>query len=99
MLALVDPTTIKSTIERQVSEALGNYRIARKEGNLNQEYKEGMQIIGPYKEFVNSKPRPFYGDEGVHDLIHLVKEMENKCAKDYRVKFTTYTFIGKAFTW
>lgn len=53
VLALVDPTTIKSMTERQVLDTLGNFKANRKEGNIDQEDKEGRQIISTYKEFIN----------------------------------------------
>lgn len=98
VLALVDPTTIKSMTERQVLDTLGNFKANRKEGNIDQEDKEGRQIISTYKEFINWKPRPFYSDEGVNGLIHWIKMMERKYANDCCVEFTTCTFIGKALT-
>lgn len=39
-LALVDPTTIKTMVEIQVSEALGNTKANKDEGNINHKEKE-----------------------------------------------------------
>lgn len=60
MLALVDPTTIKSMIEHQVYDVIGNYGLATKEWNINQGDKEGRykHLQGVY----HNKQRPFYGD-------------------------------------
>lgn len=40
MLALVNPTTVNSMIERQVSYIFGNYGVTRKEENIDKEDKE-----------------------------------------------------------
>lgn len=52
-----------------------------------------------YKDFINGKPRPFYGDKRVDSLIYRMQEMESKCTNEHIVKFTTCTFIGRALIW
>lgn len=92
MLTLIDPTTIQAMIQRQVSDELRNLRVSKDEGSN----KEGSQITRTYQDFINSKPTCIYGDRRVDSLIHRIKEIESKCADEHRVKFTIYTFMGRA---
>ena len=57
-------------IEHHVSDILGNHKVTRMEGNINQGDKEGKQITSTHKEFVKNKPRTYYGDKGLNGLIH-----------------------------
>nr|GEX93325.1 hypothetical protein [Tanacetum cinerariifolium] len=52
-----------------------------------------------YKTFMNCKPHPFNGTEGVVGLKHWFEKIEQvleicKCAEDDKVKFVVYTFEG-----
>ena len=52
-----------------------------------------------YPDFIKSKPKPFYGDNGVDSLIQWIKEIESKCVGEHRVKFETCVFIGRVNLW
>lgn len=71
---------------------LGHLGVRKEKGND----KESGKMAKTYKDFTDSKPRPFYREEGVDGLIHWIKEMERKCTKEHRVKFTTCKFMGRA---
>lgn len=71
---------------------LGNLIESKEEGSN----KEDNQMTKTYHDFIYSKPIPLYGYKGVDSLIHWIKEMERKCTKEHRVKFTTCKFMGRA---
>lgn len=66
MLILIYPNTIQTMIQHQVSDALQNLIASKREG-IN---KENGQMRKTYKDFINGKPRPFYGDKRVDSLIY-----------------------------
>ncbi|GKC31058.1 hypothetical protein Tco_1038352 [Tanacetum coccineum] len=57
-----------------------------------------------YKTFLNCKPHPFNGTEGVVGLTRWVKKIESvfeisKCVEEDKVKFVVCTLEGRALTW
>lgn len=69
MLTLIDPNTIQAMIQCQVSDELGNLEAKNDEGSN----KEGRQLTRTYQDFLNNKPRSYYGDIGVDSMIHWRK--------------------------
>ena len=51
MLTLIDPATIQTMIQRQVSKELGDLRANKHEGRN----KEGSQLRRAYQDFLKSK--------------------------------------------
>lgn len=76
-----NPSILTTMIQHQVSSAMENLK-ARKEEGSN---KEANQIEKIYKELIESKPGPFYGDEGVNGLIHWIKDKEIKLLRNTRL--------------
>ncbi|GJY20626.1 hypothetical protein Tco_0393192 [Tanacetum coccineum] len=57
-----------------------------------------------HKTFMNRKPHPFNGTEGVVGLRRWIEKVEHvfkicKCAEEDKVKFAASTFEGRALTW
>ncbi|GKC87938.1 hypothetical protein Tco_1148587 [Tanacetum coccineum] len=57
-----------------------------------------------HKTFMNGKPHPFNGTEGVVGLRRWIEKVEHvfeifKCVEEDKVKFTASTFEGRALTW
>ena len=81
----MESTTFKSLITQRVKDALENFETNRNVGSRQgggtggdstQDGNEGHTMNCNYKEFMNFKLKPFYGNEGVIGLSCWIKKME-----------------------
>ncbi|GKA23663.1 hypothetical protein Tco_0709696 [Tanacetum coccineum] len=104
--------SVKRLVEKRVAKAIEEYEKTRADSNnaCGSGSTNTRGIVAPdvqgcsYKTFMNGKPHPFNGTEGVVGLKRWFKKMEQvfeicKCAKDDKVKFAVCTFEGRALTW
>ncbi|GKB48667.1 hypothetical protein Tco_0899420, partial [Tanacetum coccineum] len=104
--------SIKKMVKKRVAEAIAEYAktIANPDNveGFGSVYAGGVVASNmqgyTYKTFMNSKPHPFNGIEGVVGLRRWFEEMEQvfdicKCAKEDKVKFDACTFKGRVLTW
>ncbi|GKB39622.1 putative reverse transcriptase domain-containing protein [Tanacetum coccineum] len=111
---LMTAAAVKQLIEARVSAALSNHETLRNNtnGQDNGSHNSDTGIRGTvrtlrecmYKDFLNCKPLPFKGTDGVVVLSQWFEKMEsvfhiNNCAVENQVKFATCTFLGNALTW
>ncbi|GKE85565.1 reverse transcriptase domain-containing protein, partial [Tanacetum coccineum] len=105
---------VEQLIEARVSAALANNETLRNStnGQGDRSHNSDTGIRGTvrasrectYKDFLNCKPLPFKGTEGVVVLSQWFEKIESvfhisNCAMENQVKFATCTFLGNALTW
>ncbi|GJR19477.1 putative reverse transcriptase domain-containing protein [Tanacetum coccineum] len=104
--------SVKRLVEKRVAKAIEEYEKTRADSNnaCGSGSANTRGIVAPdvqgcsYKTFMNGKPHPFNGTEGVVGLKRWFEKMEQvfeicKCAEDDKVKFAVCTFEGRALTW
>ncbi|GKE25974.1 putative reverse transcriptase domain-containing protein, partial [Tanacetum coccineum] len=101
---------VKKIMKKRIAEAIKEYEKTR--ANLGNAGGSGPANTGgtvnvqgcSHKTFMNGKPHPFNGTEGVVGLSRWIEKVErvfeiSKCAKGDKVMFTASTFEGRALTW
>nr|GEZ88045.1 hypothetical protein [Tanacetum cinerariifolium] len=101
---------INKMVKKQIAVAIEEYERTRVDlGNAS---GSGEVITGgpmtvqgcSHKTFMNGKPHPFNGTEGVVGLRRWIEKVEQvfeicKCAEEDKVMFVASTFEGRALTW
>nr|GFB82929.1 hypothetical protein [Tanacetum cinerariifolium] len=101
---------INKMVKKWIAEAIEEYERTRVDlGNAS---GSGEAITGgpatvqgcSHKTFMNGKPHPFNGTEGVVGLRRWIEKVEQvfeicKCAEEDKVMFAATTFEGRALTW
>nr|GEV64379.1 reverse transcriptase domain-containing protein [Tanacetum cinerariifolium]GEX87390.1 reverse transcriptase domain-containing protein [Tanacetum cinerariifolium] len=103
---------IKKLVEKCVAKAIKKYEKARASSDKAESLGGDTKNVGgvvasnvqgcSHKTFMNGKPHPFNGTEGVVGLSRWIEKVEqvfkiSKCAKGDKVMFAT--FEGRALTW
>ncbi|GKB36793.1 hypothetical protein Tco_0881735 [Tanacetum coccineum] len=101
---------VKKMVKRRVAKAIEDYEKSR--ANSDNARGSGSSNAGgtvnvqgcSHKTFMNRKPHPFNGTEGVVDLRLWIEKVEQvfeicKCAEEDNVMFVASTFEGRALTW
>ncbi|GJR17321.1 putative reverse transcriptase domain-containing protein [Tanacetum coccineum] len=104
--------SVKRLVERRVAKAIEEYEKSRanldgagSSGGNNGNAGRTVNVQGcSHKTFLNGKPHPFKGTEGVVGLRHWIEKVEqvfetSKCAEEDKVMFAASTFEGHALTW
>ncbi|GJW54530.1 putative reverse transcriptase domain-containing protein [Tanacetum coccineum] len=104
--------SVKRLVEKRVAKAIEEYEKTR--ANLDNAGSSGgnsknaggtVNVQGcSHKTFMNGKPHPFNGTEGVVGLRRWIEKVEQvfeicKCAEEDKVMFAASTFEGRALTW
>nr|GEX08467.1 hypothetical protein [Tanacetum cinerariifolium] len=101
---------VNKIVKKQIAEAIEEYKMNRVDlGNASGsgEANTGGPVTVQgctYKTFINGKPHPFNGTEGVVGLRRWIEKVEQvfkicKCAEEDKVMFAASTFKGRALTW
>ncbi|GJX14258.1 putative reverse transcriptase domain-containing protein [Tanacetum coccineum] len=103
---------VKRLVEKYVAKAIEEYEKTR--ANLDNAESLGgnsknaggtVNVQGcSHKTFMNEKPHPFNGTEGVVGLRRWIEKVEQvfeicNCAEEDKVMFAASTFEGRALTW
>nr|GEV41427.1 putative reverse transcriptase domain-containing protein [Tanacetum cinerariifolium] len=101
---------VNKIVKKQIAEAIEEYERTRvNPGNASGSGE--TNTCGPvivqgctHKTFMNGKPHPFNGTEGVVGLRRWIKKVEQvfeicKCAEEDKVMFAASTFEGRVLTW
>ncbi|GKA77747.1 putative reverse transcriptase domain-containing protein [Tanacetum coccineum] len=102
--------SVKRLVEKRVAKAIEEYEKTRSNpGNASgsglTNTGETVNVQGcTHKTFMNGKPHPFNGTEGVVGLRRWIGKVEQvfeicKCAEEDKVMFVASTFEGRALTW
>ncbi|GJT02440.1 putative reverse transcriptase domain-containing protein, partial [Tanacetum coccineum] len=102
--------SIKRLVEKRMAKAIEEYKKTRANpGNASESGSTNtggtVNVHGyTHKTFMNGKPHPFNGTEGVAGLRRWIDKVEQvfeicKCAEEDKVMFTASTFEGRALTW
>nr|GEV30188.1 hypothetical protein [Tanacetum cinerariifolium] len=97
-------------VKKQIAEAIEEYEKTRvNPGNTSESRVTNtggsVNVQGcTHKTFMNEKPHPFNGTEGVVGLRRWIEKVEQvfeicKCAEEDKVIFVASTFEGRALTW
>ncbi|GJY57698.1 putative reverse transcriptase domain-containing protein [Tanacetum coccineum] len=102
--------SVKRLVEKRVAKAIEEYEKTR--ANPGNASGSGSTNTGgmvnvqgcTHKTFMNGKPYPFNGTEGVVGLRRWIEKVEQvfeicKCAEEDKVMFAASTFEGRALTW
>ncbi|GJT49758.1 putative reverse transcriptase domain-containing protein [Tanacetum coccineum] len=102
--------SVKRLVEKRVAKAIEEYEKTR--ANPGNASGSGPTNTGgtvnvqgcTHKTFMNGKPHPFNGTEGVVGLRRWIEKVEQvfeicKCAEEDKVMFAASTFEGRALTW
>ncbi|GJY40945.1 hypothetical protein Tco_0428215, partial [Tanacetum coccineum] len=102
--------SVKRLVEKRVAKAIEEYEKTR--ANPGNASGSGSTNTGgtvnvqgcTHKTFMNGKPHPFNGTEGVVGLRRWIEKIEQvfeicKCAEEDKVMFAASTFEGRALTW
>ncbi|GKC13569.1 putative reverse transcriptase domain-containing protein [Tanacetum coccineum] len=102
--------SVKRLVEKRVAKAIEEYEKTR--ANPGNASGSGSTNTGgtvnvqgcTHKTFMNGKPHPFNGTEGVVGLRRWIEKVEQvfeicKCAEEDKVMFAASTFEGRALTW
>ncbi|GKA51991.1 putative reverse transcriptase domain-containing protein [Tanacetum coccineum] len=102
--------SVKRLVEKRVAKAIEEYEKTR--ANPGNASGSGSTNTGgtvnvqgcTHKTFMNGKPHPFNGTEGVVGLRRWIEKVEQvfeicKCAEEDKVMFAVSTFEGRALTW
>nr|GEV83936.1 hypothetical protein [Tanacetum cinerariifolium] len=109
-LKMMKRNDVKKMVKKRIAEAIEEYEKTRvNPGNAS---GSGVTNTGgsvnvqgcTHKTFMNGKPHPFNGTEGVVRLRRLIDKVEKvfeicKCAEEDKVMFVASTFKGRGFTW
>nr|GEX50421.1 putative reverse transcriptase domain-containing protein [Tanacetum cinerariifolium] len=101
---------VKEMVKKRIAEAIEKYERTRVNlGNASgsEETSTGRSVNVQgctHKTFMNGKPHPFNGTEGVVGLRRWIEKVEKvfeicKCAEEDKVMFAASTFEGRALTW
>ncbi|GKD04971.1 putative reverse transcriptase domain-containing protein [Tanacetum coccineum] len=102
--------SVKRLVEKRVAKAIEEYEKTRANpgnasgyGSTNACRTVNVQSC-IHKTFMNGKPHPFNGTEGVVGLRRWIEKVEQvfeicKCAEEDKVMFAASTFEGRALTW
>ncbi|GJY47386.1 hypothetical protein Tco_0436449 [Tanacetum coccineum] len=102
--------SVKRLVEKRVAKAIEEYEKTRANpgnasgsGSTNTGGTVNVQSC-THKTFMNGKPHPFNGTEGVVGLRRWIEKVEQvfeicKCAEEDKVMFAASTFEGRALTW
>ncbi|GJZ70600.1 putative reverse transcriptase domain-containing protein [Tanacetum coccineum] len=109
---LLKKVSVKRLVERRVAKAIEEYKKSRanldgagSSGGNNGNAGRTVNVQGcSHKTFLNGKPHPFKGTEGVVGLRRWIEKVEQvfetgKCAEEDKVMFAASTFEGRALTW
>ncbi|GKC01046.1 hypothetical protein Tco_0987182 [Tanacetum coccineum] len=101
---------VKKMVKKWIAEAIEEYEKTR--ANLDNAGGSGPANTGgtvnlqgcSHKNFMNGKPHPFNGIEGVVGLRRWIEKVEQvfeicKCAEEDKVMFVASNFEGSALTW
>ncbi|GJX34917.1 putative reverse transcriptase domain-containing protein [Tanacetum coccineum] len=104
--------SVKRLVEKRVAKAIEKYEKTRTSSDKAKSLGGNIENVGgtgsvqgcSHKTFMNGKPHPFNGTEGVVGLSRWIEKVErvfeiSKCAKGDKVMFTASTFEGRALTW
>nr|GEY01088.1 hypothetical protein [Tanacetum cinerariifolium] len=101
---------VNKMVKKQIAEAIEEYERTRVNPGNPSGFGE-TNIGGPvnvqgctHKTFMNGKPHPFNGTEGVVGLRRWIEKVKQvfeicKCAEEDKVMFATSTSKGRALTW
>nr|GEW07037.1 ribonuclease H-like domain-containing protein [Tanacetum cinerariifolium] len=101
---------VKKRVKKQIAEAIEEYENTRANpgnasgsGSTNTGGSVNMQGC-THKTFMNEKPHPFNGTEGVVGLRRWIEKVEQvfeicKCVKEDKGMFAASTFKGRDLTW
>ncbi|GJV50639.1 hypothetical protein Tco_1446380 [Tanacetum coccineum] len=101
---------VKKMVKKRIAEAIKEYENTRANpcnaGGYGPANTGGIVNVQgcSHKTFMNGKPHPFNGTEGVVGLWRWIKKVEQvfeicKCAEEDKVMFAASTFEGRALTW
>ncbi|GJY86195.1 putative reverse transcriptase domain-containing protein [Tanacetum coccineum] len=97
--------SVKRLVEKRVAKAIEEYEKtianpgnASGSGSTNTGGTVNVQSC-THKTFMNGKPHPFNGTEGVIGLRRCIVFEICKCAEEDKVMFAASTFEGRALTW
>ncbi|GJV40807.1 hypothetical protein Tco_1419247 [Tanacetum coccineum] len=101
---------VKKMMKKRIAEAIDEYEKTRANpGNAGGSRPANtggtVNVQGcSHKTFMNGKPHPFNGTEGVVGLRRWIEKVDQvfeicKCAKEDKVMFAASTFEGRALTW
>ncbi|GKB32347.1 putative reverse transcriptase domain-containing protein [Tanacetum coccineum] len=103
---------VERMVKKRVSEAIAEYKRnqAKPENTGGSRPANAGGVVAPnvhsctYKTFMNGKPHPFNGTDGVVGLRRWFEKVEqvfeiSKCTEEDKVKFAACTFKGRALTW
>ncbi|PWA96563.1 reverse transcriptase domain-containing protein [Artemisia annua] len=90
---------MKQLIAQQVAETIAAYKASGTTVRV-----EPTTCGCSYKEFMDSKPHTFNGNEGAVEMCRWFKDVESllrcgNCPEEDKVKFATCTFQGRAMAW
>ncbi|GKE94611.1 putative reverse transcriptase domain-containing protein, partial [Tanacetum coccineum] len=104
--------SVKRLVEKRVAKAIEKYENTRANsdkvgspgGNTENVRGTGSVQGCSHKTFINGKPHPFNGTEGVVGLRRWIEKVEKvfeifNCAEEDKVMFAASTFEGRALTW
>ncbi|GJV32345.1 hypothetical protein Tco_1392745 [Tanacetum coccineum] len=104
--------SVKRLVEKRVAKAIEKYEKTRANsdkvgspgGNTENVRGTGSVQGCSHKTFINGKPHPFNGTEGVVGLRRWIEKVEKvfeifNCAEEDKVMFAASTFEGRALTW
>ncbi|GJU79592.1 putative reverse transcriptase domain-containing protein [Tanacetum coccineum] len=107
---MIKRKAVKKMVKKQIAKAIEEYEKTRpnpgnagRSGPTNTGGAVNVQGCS-YKTFMNGKPYPFNGTEGVVGLRRWIEKEEQvfeifKCAKEDKVMLAASTFEGRALTW
>ncbi|GJQ96367.1 hypothetical protein Tco_0007506 [Tanacetum coccineum] len=101
---------VKKMVKKRIAEAIEEYEKTRANpdnagGSGPVNTRGTVKVQGcSHKTFINGKPHPFNGTEGVVGLRRWIEKVEQvfeicKCAEEDKVMLATSTFEGRALTW
>nr|GEY33193.1 hypothetical protein [Tanacetum cinerariifolium] len=101
---------VNKMVKKRIAEAIEEYERTRVDlGNASgsgEANTGGLVTVQgcSHKTFMNGKPHPFNGTEGVVGLRRWIEKVEQvfeicKCAEEDKVMFAASTFEGRALTW
>ncbi|GJU94660.1 hypothetical protein Tco_1319416 [Tanacetum coccineum] len=107
---MMNRKAVKKMMKKRIAEAIDEYEKTR--ANPGNAGGSGPTNTGgtvnvqgcSHKTFMNGKPHPFNGTEGVVGLRRWIEKVDQvfeicKCAKEDKVMFAASTFEGRALTW
>lgn len=79
-------------------------RLGNRHGSTRHTHPEEPKRTCSYKDFINCKPRNYYGNEGIVGLSHWIENVEAVfdiyyCSEGSKVHFSACIFINGALTW